>query len=131
MHMHRMAQVVSLVFTCHPIHMRSWSERLSFDFDLPFYHTHFLSHSFHFFPHLKLVDNLQRISPKESMDSVDETYLHTGYEPNAYDFKETSVEPYTELLNSPPFFSDKGFSEDARVRWPCSRGYASWSSPST
>ena len=26
-----------------------------------------------------------------------------------YDFKETSVEPYTELLNSPPFFSDKGF----------------------
>ena len=47
------------------------------------------------------------------MDSCDETYLHTGYEPNAYDFKETSVEPYTELLNSPPFFSDKGFPEDA------------------
>ena len=40
------------------------------------------------------------------MDSFDETYLHTGYEPNAYDFKETSVEPYTELL-------DKGFPEDA------------------
>ena len=47
------------------------------------------------------------------MDSFDETYLHTGYEPNAYDFKETSVEPYTELVNSPPFFSDKGFPADA------------------
>ena len=47
------------------------------------------------------------------MDSFDETYLHTGYEPNAYDFKETSVEPYTELLNSPPFFSEKGFPTDA------------------
>ena len=51
--------------------------------------------------------------PKESMDSFDETYLHRGYEPNAYDFKETSVESSTELLNSPPFFSDKGFPEDA------------------
>ena len=47
------------------------------------------------------------------MDSFDETFLHTGYEPNAFDFKETSVEPYTELLDSPPFFSDKGFPEDA------------------
>ena len=54
-----------------------------------------------------------RIPPKESMDSFDETYLHTGYEPNAYDFKETSVEPYTELLNSPPFLSEKGFPTDA------------------
>ena len=40
---------------------------------------------------------------------MDETYLRTGYEPNAYDFKEAAVEPYTELLDSPPFFSDKGF----------------------
>ena len=47
------------------------------------------------------------------MDSFDETYLYTGYEPNAYDFKETSVESYTELLTSPPFFSDKGFPKDA------------------
>ena len=52
--------------------------------------------------HLKLVDNLLRTPPKESMDSFEETYLHTGYEPNSYDFKETSVEPYTELPNSPP-----------------------------
>ena len=64
-------------------------------------------------PHLKLVDNLLRIPPKESMDSFDETYFHTDSEPNAYDFKEISVEPYTELLNSPPFFSDKGFPADA------------------
>ena len=47
------------------------------------------------------------------MDLSDEFYLHTGYEPNVYDFKETSVEPYTELLDSPPFFSDKGFPADA------------------
>ena len=37
------------------------------------------------------------------MDSLDATYSLTGYEPNAYDFKETSVEPYTELLDSQPF----------------------------
>ena len=43
-----------------------WTLRLSFDFALPFYLTHLLSHSFHFFPHLKLVDNLLRIPPKES-----------------------------------------------------------------
>ena len=47
------------------------------------------------------------------MASIDETYSHTGYEPNAYDFKEASVESYTELLTSPPFLSDKGFPEDA------------------
>ena len=47
------------------------------------------------------------------MASIDETYSLTGYEPNAYDFKETSVESYTELLTSPSFLSDKGFPEDA------------------
>ena len=47
------------------------------------------------------------------MDSFDETYSHTGYEPNAYDFKETPVESYTELLTLPPFLSDKGFLENA------------------
>ena len=127
-HMHRMAQVVSLVFTCHPIHMRSWSERLSFDFDLPFYLTHLLSHSFHFFPHLKLVDNLLRIPPKESMDSFDETYLHTGYEP--YDFKETYVESYTELLTTPAVLQVE-ISRGRRVRWRRTRGYAACRSPST
>ena len=47
------------------------------------------------------------------MDSLDETYSLTGYEPNAYDFMETSVEPYVELLDSPPLFSDKVSSADA------------------
>ena len=46
------------------------------------------------------------------MDSSDEFLLTTSYEPNAYDFKETSVEPYTELLDSPPLFSDKVSSVD-------------------
>ena len=47
------------------------------------------------------------------MDLSDESYLRTGYEPNAYDFKETAVEPYIELLDSPLLFSDKGFPADA------------------
>ena len=46
------------------------------------------------------------------MDLSDEFLLSTGYEPKAYDFKETSVEPYTELLDSPPLFSDKVSSAD-------------------
>ena len=46
------------------------------------------------------------------MDLSDEFLLTTGYEPNAYDFKETSVEPYTELLDSPPLFSNKVSSAD-------------------
>ena len=37
------------------------------------------------------------------MDSTDEFSLSTGYEPKAHDFYETSVEPYTELLDSPSF----------------------------
>ena len=47
------------------------------------------------------------------MASIDETYSFTGCEPNAYDFKETSVESYTELPTSPPFLSDRGFPEDS------------------
>ena len=46
------------------------------------------------------------------MDSTDETYSLTSYEPNAYDFNETSVEPYMQLLDSPPLFSDKVSSAD-------------------
>ena len=33
--------------------------------------------------------------------------------PNAYDFKETYVEPYAELLTSPPFLSKQGFPDGA------------------
>ena len=78
------------------------------------YFPHFLAHSFHFLLHLKFVDyNLLLTPHKEGMDLSDEFLLTTGYEPNAYDFKETSVEPYTELLDSPPPFSDKVSSADA------------------
>ena len=45
------------------------------------------------------------------MDSLDETCSLTGYEPNAYDLKETYVESYTESLTSPQF-SKQGFPED-------------------
>ena len=40
------------------------------------------------------MDNLLRTPHKESMDLSDEAYLRKVYEPNAYDFKETAVEPY-------------------------------------
>ena len=80
LHMHRMAQVRA-VSVIHPIHMRSWCVWFSLASDLSFllifYFTHLLSHSFHFFHHLKFVDNL-RIPPKESMASIDETYSHTS-----------------------------------------------------
>ena len=96
----------------HPhVHVHvSFSPRLA----LPFYFPHFLPHSFHFLLHLKFVDyNLLRTPRKEGMDLSDEFLLPTSYEPNAYDLKETSVEPYTELLDSPPLFSDKVSSADA------------------
>ena len=109
-----MAQVRA-VSVIHPIHMRSWCVRFSLDIDLSIlfilYLTHLLSHSFHFLT-LKLVEYLCT-PPKKGMASIDETYSLTGYEPNAYDFKETFVESYTELLTSPPFLSKQGFPEDA------------------
>ena len=78
------------------------------------YFPHFLPHSFHFLLHLMFVEyNLLRTPHKECMDLSDEFILTTCYEPNAYDFKQTSVEPYTELLDSPPLFSDKVSSADA------------------
>ena len=46
------------------------------------------------------------------MDSTDEFSLSTGYGPKARDFYETSVEPYMQLLDSPPLFSDKVSSAD-------------------
>ena len=45
------------------------------------------------------------------MDSLDDSYLLTGYEPNAYDLKETYVESYTESLTTPQF-PKQGFLED-------------------
>ena len=46
------------------------------------------------------------------MDSLDDSYLLTGYEPNSYDPKETYVESYTASLTHPQF-SKQGFLEDA------------------
>ena len=45
------------------------------------------------------------------MDSFDDPYLLTGYEPKSYDLKETYVESYTESLTHPQF-SEQGFLED-------------------
>ena len=78
---------------------------------LPFYFLLYLPPLFLFLNCMKSVVNLHN-SCNESMDSTDEFSLSTGYEANAYDFKETSVEPYTELLDSPPLFSNKVSSAD-------------------
>ena len=72
----------------------------------PFYFLLYLPPLFLFLIYLKSVVNLHN-SCNESMDSTDGFSLSTGYEPNAYDFKETSVEPHVQLLDSPPLFSDK------------------------
>ena len=45
------------------------------------------------------------------MDSLDDSYLLAGYEPNAYDLKETYVESCTESLTHPQF-SEQGLLED-------------------
>ena len=60
---------------------------------------------------MKSVVNL-RNSCNESVDASDELLLSTGYEPKAHDFYETSVEPFVQLLDSPPLFSNKVSSAD-------------------
>ena len=45
------------------------------------------------------------------MDSLDDSYFLTGYEPNAYDLKETYVQSYTESLTQNPQFFEQGFLE--------------------
>ena len=45
------------------------------------------------------------------MDSTDESYLLTGYEPKNYDLMETYVESFTESLTHPQF-SEQRFLED-------------------
>ena len=78
---------------------------------LPFYFLHFLTSLIFFLQFLNFVVNLHN-SCNESMDSTDEFSLSTNYEPKAHDFYETSVEPYMQLLDSPPLFSDKVSSAD-------------------
>ena len=45
------------------------------------------------------------------MDSLDDSYLLTGYELNGYDLKETYADSYTKSLTHPQF-SKQGFLED-------------------
>ena len=73
---------------------------------LPFYFLLYLPPLFLFLNYMKSVVNLHN-SCNESVDSTDEFSLSTGYEPKAHDFYETSVEPYVQLLDSPPLFSNK------------------------
>ena len=63
------------------------------------------------------------------MDSLDDSYSLTGYEPNAYDLKETYVESYTELPDRPTVLEDVEYDDTAledmlreahRVRGACS-----------
>ena len=78
---------------------------------LPFYFLLYLPPLFFFLLNLKSVVNLHN-SANESLDSIDEFSLSTGYEPKAHDFYETSVEPNVQLLDSPPLFSNKVSSAD-------------------
>ena len=99
----------SLSFSCH-FHVHGHPCGL-FTLILPFYFLLHLPHLFLFLNYLKSVVNLHN-SCNESMDSTDEVSLSTGYEPKAHDFYETSVEPYVQLLDSPPLFSNKVSSAD-------------------
>ena len=68
------------------------------------YLLHFLPHFFHF-----LEGRSEPVhSAKKGMDSLDDSYSLTGYEPNAFDLKETYVESYTESL-TPRSSPSKGF----------------------
>ena len=64
---------------------------------LPFYFLLYHPPLFFFLLNLKSVVNLHN-SANESMDSTNEPFLSTGYEPKAHDFYETSVESCMQLL---------------------------------
>ena len=82
-----------------------------FTLNLPFYFLLYLPPLFSSLNNLKSVVNLHN-SCNESMDSTDEFSLSTGYEPKADDFSQTSVDPYMQLLDSQPVFSNKVSSAD-------------------
>ena len=129
-HTHRGSGRESCV--CHPSHphaLMKWAT--IFDFALPFYFTHLLSHSFHFFPHVKLVDNLLRILHKESIGLVwRDLPPHRLWAQRLRlqgDFRRAqhrAPELAAVLLRQSLFCGP-------RQRWRCTRGYASWSSPSS
>ena len=95
---------------CHLIHAFDLESSIPFLFlILSFisYLLHFLPHFFHFFEGRSEPVH----SAKKEMDSTDESYFLTGYEPKHYDLKETYAESYTESLTHPQF-SKQGFFED-------------------
>ena len=99
----------SLSLSCH-LHVHGHPCGL-FTLILPFDFLLYLPHLVLFLNYLKSVVNLHT-PPNESMDSTDEFSLSTGYESKAHDFYETTVEPYVQLLDSPPLFSNKVSSAD-------------------
>ena len=64
----------------------------------------------HFFHYLEGSSNTAYFAKKE-MESYDESYLLTGYEPKNYDLMETCVESLKESLTQPQF-SEQRFLED-------------------
>ena len=97
-------------FTCarHLMVITWWAYLFDLESSIPFYVLifsfildllHFLLHFFHY---LEGRRNPAYFAWKE-MDSLDDSYLLTGYEPKAYDLKETYVESYTESLTHPQF----------------------------
>ena len=78
---------------------------------LPFYFLLYLPSLFLFLTYMKSMVNLHN-SCNEGVDVNDEFLLSIGYEPKAHDFYETSVEPYVQLPDSPPLFSNKVSSAD-------------------
>ena len=100
-HTHRGSSSISLRLSPHPHgHLLC----VLFTLILPFYFLLYLPPLFLFLLYLESVVNLHN-SANESVDSTDEFSLSTGCEPKAHDFYETSVEPYMQLLDSPPLFS--------------------------
>ena len=69
-----------------------------------------LNYLIHFFDCLEDLSNPAYFVWNE-VNSLDDFYLLTSYEPNAYDLKETYVDSYTESLTQPQF-SEHGFLDD-------------------
>ena len=79
---------------------------------LPLLLTHLsISHNFLYFFHNFEGSSNTGYFTKNEMDSTDDSYLLTGYEPKNYDLMETYVESVTESLTHPQF-SEQRFLED-------------------
>ena len=93
-----------------------WAFLFDFELSIP---SNFLFFSFifnllhfllHFFHNLEGSSNTAYFAWKE-MDSTDESYFPTGYEPKNYDLMETCVESFTESMTHPQF-SEQRLLED-------------------